>query len=723
MVVVVVVVTEGLAENNRRVGENKSFSLKNCMNKIFKKISPAPQNWDKAGITWDDGQVVVNRQTPPRPASSGAAASASLVSSVRSARDRHEQNMELCREGGVLRVLTLRTLHKGDNLLIWYGEQLAREVGVPFLTTAHIRGSNEYTCTSCRAVFAFPNALKAHILLQCSDSKSRVCPKPEELPLVPFDRLLHRLHKSSKTSRRKRQEQSQKHKSSSTACDTLEAKTEKRFSKLEHRPEKDNSHFSEAVWTHKDKLCSSNSHQGDKLYHDRSAFRRPTTSKDGSCISHVPEAWSSPPSSTSPRVSLSPFSSPPPGDNSMKMSPDSSTDQSSALNLSVRVSSCGLTPPMSGPLVPNMRQLHPKPDVQPSYPSLTQWSRALTANNILAQTFASLPMPALDAAYTCTGTMCLPNVLPFGQASFLADQYYHGYHLDQHGTRPEALSSLKQQALCATNSGIIPLQSYHSYHQYKQAFSIRHMEELQRHHQSQRHRNHHKHYRCQRQHEHQENPQQRKLELNKSLLMSPPACSTPPGLVRNNEGPSSAPSQAQHKRLQQHQVHPSPRTSGSNIFGLTLPSDKEPLDLLPQAYFANKSKKGHLCIYCGKVYSRKYGLKIHMRTHNGYKPLKCKICSRPFGDPSNLNKHVRLHAQGETPYRCDYCGKVLVRRRDLERHIKSRHPNGTCTTSAEGNDVEGEDWEEQKGEDDSDDVIDVASVNEELSPPESTMSS
>jgi len=25
------------------------------------------------------------------------------------------------------------------------------------------------------------------------------------------------------------------------------------------------------------------------------------------------------------------------------------------------------------------------------------------------------------------------------------------------------------------------------------------------------------------------------------------------------------------------------------------------------------SDQGHLCIYCGKVYSRKYGLKIHIR--------------------------------------------------------------------------------------------------------------
>ncbi|OXB62324.1 hypothetical protein ASZ78_001335 [Callipepla squamata] len=43
-----------------------------------------------------------------------------------------------------------------------------------------------------------------------------------------------------------------------------------------------------------------------------------------------------------------------------------------------------------------------------------------------------------------------------------------------------------------------------------------------------------------------------------------------------------------------------------------------------------KAKAGHLCLYCGKLYSR-----------------------------NNLNKHIRLHAEGNTPYRCEYCGKVL----------------------------------------------------------------
>lgn len=56
-------------------------------------------------------------------------------------------------------------------------------------------------------------------------------------------------------------------------------------------------------------------------------------------------------------------------------------------------------------------------------------------------------------------------------------------------------------------------------------------------------------------------------------------------------------------------------------------------------------RKLHSCNYCGKVYTRKYGLKIHIRTHTGLKPLNCRFCGRSFSDPSNLNKHVRLHTQ------------------------------------------------------------------------------
>ncbi|KFB43821.1 AGAP006014-PA-like protein [Anopheles sinensis] len=115
------------------------------------------------------------------------------------------------------------------------------------------------------------------------------------------------------------------------------------------------------------------------------------------------------------------------------------------------------------------------------------------------------------------------------------------------------------------------------------------------------------------------------------------------------------------------------------------------------------SKQGHVCIYCGKLYSRKYGLKIHIRTHTGFKPLKCQYCLRPFGDPSNLNKHIRLHRQHDgSLYECGLCGKKLARRRDLQRHLQARH-NSTqmldqSTTSEDDDDDDDDAVEEGEGD-------------------------
>lgn len=91
---------------------------------------------------------------------------------------------------------------------------------------------------------------------------------------------------------------------------------------------------------------------------------------------------------------------------------------------------------------------------------------------------------------------------------------------------------------------------------------------------------------------------------------------------------------------------------------------------LPQASPRNQ---GFTCEYCGKVYCRKYVLKIHMRTHTGFKPLRCKVCDKSFSDPSNMKKHVKLHETEDTVHKCRHCGRNFVRYRGLLNHIKSKH--------------------------------------------------
>ena len=88
---------------------------------------------------------------------------------------------------------------------------------------------------------------------------------------------------------------------------------------------------------------------------------------------------------------------------------------------------------------------------------------------------------------------------------------------------------------------------------------------------------------------------------------------------------------------------------------------------------ASQRNQGFTCDYCGKVYCRKYVLKIHMRTHTGFKPLRCKVCDKSFSDPSNMKKHVKLHETEDTVHKCRYCGRNFVRYRGLLNHIKSKH--------------------------------------------------